>query len=114
MLTTLTRLVPLYPNLHRPSHAALSALPLRFLNGNTPNPTSKMLLEAASRLYAALHFTGGKVGAANLWRKALDETLGFVWNAFFALRSTFPTEGQSDISVPKLCLISSKDVPLCR
>jgi len=95
ILMTLARLVPLYPNLHRPSHAALSALPLQFLNGNAPNPTSKTLLEAASRLYATLHFTGGKVGAANLWRKALDETLGFVWSAFSALRSTFFTEGRA-------------------
>lgn len=94
VLTTLTRLVPLYPTLHRPSHAALSALSLRFLDGSAPNPTSKTLLEAASRLYAALHFTGGKVGAANLWRKALDETLGFVWSSFSALRSTFATEGR--------------------
>jgi hypothetical protein len=96
-LTTLARLVPLYPNLHRPSYAALSALPLRFLSGNAPIPINKTLLEAASRLYATLHFTGGKVGAANLWRKALDETLGFIWSAFFALRSTFPTEGQRDL-----------------
>ncbi|KAF8238885.1 hypothetical protein L208DRAFT_1421135 [Tricholoma matsutake] len=116
VLTTLTRLVPLYPTLHRPSHAALSALSLRFLDGSAPNPTSKTLLEAASRLYAALHFTGGKVGAANLWRKALDETLGFVWSSFSALRSTFATEGQRETSTsspPHISILLNLDRLRC-
>ncbi|GLB33999.1 putative rRNA processing/ribosome biogenesis [Lyophyllum shimeji] len=93
ILETLTILVPLYPTLNRPSHAAISALSLRFLDGSAPNPTSSPLLEAASRLYAVLHFAGGKVGAANLWRKSVDETLAFGWNAFAALRTTFASEG---------------------
>lgn len=95
ILATLARLVPLYPTLHRASHTALSALSLRFLNGSVPNPTSNALLEAASHLYAVLHFTGGKVGAANLWRKSVDQTLAFGWSAFFALRTTFPGAGGS-------------------
>ncbi|KAG5648889.1 hypothetical protein DXG03_000238 [Asterophora parasitica] len=95
ILETLARLVPLYPTLHRASHSALSALSLRFLNGNAPSPTSTSLLEAASGLYAVLHYTGGKIGAANLWRKSADETLSFGWAAFFALRTTFPSEGWS-------------------
>ena len=93
-MAALTQFILLYPSLHKPWHAALSALSLRFLNGSAPTPTRQSLLYAASRLYATLHLTGGKVGAPNLWKKALDETLDFSWNAFFALRSTFPTEGQ--------------------
>jgi hypothetical protein len=93
-MKSLARLVPLYPTLNRASYPALSSLSLRFLNGSAPNPTSEALLEAASRLYTVLPFTGGKVGAANLWRKAVDETLAFGWSAFLALRTTFPEEGK--------------------
>ncbi|KAG6868167.1 hypothetical protein C0993_006835 [Termitomyces sp. T159_Od127] len=95
ILTTLARLVPLYPTLYRQSHAALSTLVLCFLNGSAPNPTNDSLLKSASRLYTALHFTGGKVGAASLWRKSLDETLIFGWNAFLALRSTFTSTSET-------------------
>lgn len=33
------------------------------------------------------------MGATNLWRKSLDETLAFGWDAFFALRTTFRDGG---------------------
>ena len=46
------------------------------------------MIDAASRLYSVLLVTGGKVGAANVWRKALDDTLGFGWNALASLRRT--------------------------
>ncbi|KAF5387632.1 hypothetical protein D9615_000575 [Tricholomella constricta] len=98
ILETLTRLVPLYPTLHRASHSALSALSLRFLNGSAPQPTNNSLLEAASGLYSVLHYTGGKVGAANLWRKSVDETLAFAWTAFSALRTTFPFEADNVVA----------------
>ncbi|KAJ7904735.1 hypothetical protein B0H14DRAFT_3421490 [Mycena olivaceomarginata] len=45
-----------------------------------------------------LHFTGGKVGAANLWRKSVDDTLAFGWTSFLSVRSTFLVEGR----VPQL------------
>lgn len=93
VLTTLTRLIPHYPTLHRASHAALSALSLRFLSGTAPAPTSAPLLKAASQLYTVLHLTGGKVGAANLCKKSVDETLAFGWTAFLSIRSTFPHQG---------------------
>ncbi|KAF8076598.1 rRNA processing/ribosome biogenesis-domain-containing protein [Lyophyllum atratum] len=102
ILETLTQLVPLYPTLNRASHAALSGLSSRFLNGSAPNPTCNSLLEAASGLYAVLHFTGGKVGAANLWRKSMDETLAFGWSAFSALRTTFPSEARNTIPSPSI------------
>lgn len=95
ILTTLARLVPLFPTLHRAPHSALSTLSLKFLDGSAPHPTSTALLEAASRLYANLHFTGGKVGATNLWRKTVDETLTSAWTAFLGLRSAFQSEGTS-------------------
>ncbi|KAJ6628867.1 rRNA processing/ribosome biogenesis-domain-containing protein [Mycena sp. CBHHK59/15] len=93
ILTTLTALIPLYPTLHKASHTALSALSLSFLSGNPYKPPNASLTSAASRLYAVLHFTGGKVGAANLWRKSIDETLAFGWKSFLSLRSTFPVDG---------------------
>ena len=92
-MDTLTRLITLYPNAHRASSAALSAFSLRYLNGSVISPTNSKLLDAISRLYSVLHLTGGKVGAVNLWRKSLEETLSFGWEAFFSLRSTFPDEG---------------------
>ena len=61
-----------------------------------PTPTDADLLKTASRLYSVLHFTGGKVGAANLWRKSLDETLAFTRSALLNIRSTFCTEGKFD------------------
>ncbi|KAG6833947.1 hypothetical protein H0H87_007958 [Tephrocybe sp. NHM501043] len=102
ILETLARLVPVYPTLYRASHTALSALSLRFLDGSAPNPTRNSLLNAASSLYSVLHFTGGKVGAANLWRKSVDETLAFGWNAFLALRTTFPNDGPNGANSPNI------------
>ena len=93
-LAVLARLIPLYPTLHRPQHTALQSLCLKFLNGSVPRPTDAALLEAASRLYSVLHFTGGKVGAVNLWRKSLDETLAFTRSALLSLRTSFPSEGK--------------------
>ncbi|KAJ6539553.1 rRNA processing/ribosome biogenesis-domain-containing protein [Mycena capillaripes] len=98
VLSTLALIIPLYPTLHRASQSALSALCLGFLNGNPFKPPSIQLSSAASRLYAVLHFTGGKVGAANLWRKSIDDTLAFGWTSFLSLRSTFLVEGR----VPQL------------
>ncbi|KAH7930701.1 hypothetical protein BV22DRAFT_1000146 [Leucogyrophana mollusca] len=94
-IRTLATLVPLYPTLHRALAAALTALCLQILNGSAPSATDEELLESASRLYAVLHFTGGKVGAANLWKKSVDETLQFSWTAFLALRTTFPEQNYS-------------------
>lgn len=92
-MDTLTRLITIYPNIHRAPCAALSALSLRYLNGSAISPTNTKLLDAISRLYSVLHLIGGKVGAVNLWRKSMEETLSFGWEAFFSLRSTFPDEG---------------------
>jgi len=93
-VSVLTKLIPLYPTLHRAQHAALQSLSLKFLNGSVPRPTDSTLLDAASRLYSVLHFTGGKVGAVSLWRKSLDETFAFAQSAFMNLRTTFPSEGE--------------------
>lgn len=93
-LDSLTHLVPLYPTLHRSLHTSLSSLTLKFLNGSSPKPTPTPLVEAASRLYSTLHVTGGKVGASNLWRKSLDDTLAFAWGAFLNMRKTYPSAGR--------------------
>ncbi|KJA29888.1 hypothetical protein HYPSUDRAFT_31915 [Hypholoma sublateritium FD-334 SS-4] len=93
-METLTRLIPLYPTTHRASSTTLSGFTLRYLNGSPTGFTNEAILSAASQLYAVLPLTGGKVGATNLWRKSLDETLAFGWEAFYCLRTTFPTEGQ--------------------
>jgi hypothetical protein len=92
-LSTLALIIPLYPTLHRASHSALSALCLGFLNGNPFKPPNVALTRTASRLYMVLHFTGGKVGAANLWRKSVDDTLAFGWTSFLSVRSTFLVDG---------------------
>ncbi|KAK0242537.1 rRNA processing/ribosome biogenesis-domain-containing protein [Armillaria nabsnona] len=89
LLNTLARIIPLYPNAHRSSHSALSGLCLQYLNGSTPLPTPMALLRSSSRLYAVLPATGGKVGASNLWKKTVEETLTFGWTAFSSLRSSF-------------------------
>lgn len=94
VLNALTELIPLYPSLHRALQQQISALTLKCLNGSTPRPTSSDLLEAASSLYSVLHLTGGKVGGTSYWRKSLEDTLAFAWDAFHRLRSTF-SESQS-------------------
>ena len=92
-MDTLTRLITLYPIAHRAPSAALSAFALRYLNGSASSPSNTKLLDAISRLYSVLHLTGGKVGAVNLWRKSMEETLSFGYESLFSLRSTFPDEG---------------------
>jgi len=96
-LDTLTRLVTQYPTAHRASNTNLSALSLRYLNGSSPCPTNRDLVHAASQLYSVLPLTGGKVASVNLWRKSLDETIGFGWDAFYSLRTTFPVQGKRRI-----------------
>ncbi|TRM68137.1 rRNA processing/ribosome biogenesis-domain-containing protein [Schizophyllum amplum] len=107
-LQTLSRLVPLYPTLLRPSSNALNILALKFLSGQYPSPTKPSLLEAASRLYCCLHLTGGKVGAASAWRKTLDDTLAFGWAAFHCLHSTF-TPGAPQLADPAMSISLEKD-----
>jgi hypothetical protein len=88
-LSTMIILIPLYPTVHRPSYAALSALGLRFLTGSALPNKDLTLLHDTSRLFSVLHYTGGKVGSTTIWRKSIDETLERAWNAFAGLRTTF-------------------------
>ncbi|KAK7060454.1 hypothetical protein VNI00_001219 [Paramarasmius palmivorus] len=88
-LKTLTRLIPLYPNVHRANYASLSSITLHLLS-EQPDHVTTQLMKPASELYSVLHLTGGKVGAATLWRKALDERTAAAWAALSALRTTFP------------------------
>ncbi|KAF7288291.1 RIX1 domain-containing protein [Mycena chlorophos] len=99
ILSTLTRLIPLYPTLHRASQNALSSLCFTFLNGNPFKPPNHKLTTAASQLYAVLHLTGGKVGAANLWRKSVDDALAFAWSSFSSLRTTFLVDGRLPLAI---------------
>ena len=46
-------------------------------------------MEDACDLHVVLHFTGGKVGAAPLWRKSLDTALANAWSTLKVLRTTF-------------------------
>lgn len=104
--------MPVYPNAHRPTFSSLSTLALSFLNGGYPRATPTPLVEAASRLYSILHLTGGKVGAANLWRKALEDNMAFGWEAFHAVRTTFPNEGRNNQAPPQTGIDPSIAVPL--
>lgn len=110
-MDTLTRLITLYPVAHRAPSAALSAFSLRYLNGSASIPFNTKLLDAISRLYSVLHLTGGKVGAVNLWRKSMEETLSFSYESLFSLRSTFPDEGMSHIyKISLLNIVSGQTI----
>ncbi|KAI0638331.1 rRNA processing/ribosome biogenesis-domain-containing protein [Trametes polyzona] len=100
VIDTLAHIVSLYPSLCRPLHTVLSNAALRHLNGSAPNPTPVAMVEACSRLYSVLPLTGGKVGAAGLWRKALDDTVAFAWGAFLQLRTTYPSQAYANFPVP--------------
>jgi hypothetical protein len=88
-LETLSQLVLLFPSSHKQLHASFSTLTLKYLNGSSPAPSSMRLVAAASKLYAILPCTGGKVGASNLWRKSVDETLEFTQAALSWLKADF-------------------------
>ncbi|KAL0949320.1 hypothetical protein HGRIS_009395 [Hohenbuehelia grisea] len=88
-INSLTSVINQYPTLHRQSYPSLSTLSLKFLNGSSPAPVNAQLLQAATGLYCVLHHTGGKVGAANLWKNSVDETLNFAWGSLSALRTSF-------------------------
>lgn len=92
-LEVLAVIVPVCPSLHRQLSAPLSTLSLSFLNGS-PSTTPAAIASSASKLHASLHTTGGKVGGAALWRKSVNETVGFCSAAVTALRTTFVTEGR--------------------
>ncbi|KAF9569005.1 hypothetical protein CPC08DRAFT_678642 [Agrocybe pediades] len=96
-LQALASVIATYPSAHRASSASLSAFVLQYLSGSTIGPTDQELLHAAARLYAVLPLTGGKVNGTNLWRKSLDETLAFGWDALHSLRTTFPTSIQNNV-----------------
>ncbi|KAL6305864.1 hypothetical protein BKA93DRAFT_824657 [Sparassis latifolia] len=98
-ISTLAHLIPLYPTLHRALQNSLNTLALRYLNGSAPKPTPGPLLEVASRLYSVLPTTGGKVGASNIWRKSIDDTLVFAWTALTSIRTTYPSTGCMSTSV---------------
>ena len=87
-INSLTRVLPLYPTLHRGVHSQLLTICLRLLDGSPAVPISSETIDSASRLYAMLHHTGGKVAAATLWRKAVDDTILFAMAAFRSLRTS--------------------------
>lgn len=115
VLDTLAHMVSLYPSLCRPLQTALSNVALSHLNGSAPNPTPVAMVEASSRLYSVLPLTGGKVGAAALWRKSLDDTVAFAWGAFLQLRTTYPNQGMFvNISISQRVRCSkSSSSPCC-
>ncbi|PBL02302.1 hypothetical protein ARMGADRAFT_1042114 [Armillaria gallica] len=113
LLNTLARIIPLYPNAHRSSHSALSSLCLQYLNGSAPLPTPMVLLRSSSRLYAVLPATGGKVGASNLWKKTVEETLTFGWAVFSSLRSSFSEGPVSQNEDPHLAIPLNLDRLRC-
>lgn len=93
-MDTLKDMVVLYPSLHRALSSSITDMCHRILNGSALQRTNKLLLHSAANLYAALHYTGGKVGAANLWRKSVDETIQCLWAALMGLRTTSPGRSQ--------------------
>jgi hypothetical protein len=61
------------------------------------------VVQATSRLYAVLSVTGGKVGAASLWRKSVDEILSIGWASLHVLRTTFLNDGMTSYPAFKAC-----------
>lgn len=89
-MNNLTTLAHHHPTLHRALATQLHTLTLQHLSGSYPSPTSTSLICAAASLHAELHATGGKVGAATVWRKSVD---GAVTSAFEALHELTITSG---------------------
>ncbi|KAG1755494.1 rRNA processing/ribosome biogenesis-domain-containing protein [Suillus lakei] len=102
-MDTLKDMVILYPSLNRASSSSITNMCHQILNGSTPQRTNKALLHNAASLYAVLHYTGGKVGAANLWKKSVDETLQCLWAASMGLRTTFPVKNSPLPSSGLIC-----------
>lgn len=96
-MRTLTQLIRLYPTIHRSSGTNIAAFCLRHLSGSSPCRTNLDVKCALAELYAILPLTGGKVGAINQWRHALNETLAFGWDSYLSLRTTFPIHGMFNI-----------------
>lgn len=91
-IDALSVLVPLYPTLYKALHGRLSAFCLRRFNCSAGQPMDRPVAQATSRLYAVLSVTGGKVGAASLWRKSVDEILSIGWASLHALRTSFSND----------------------
>ncbi|KAI0089115.1 rRNA processing/ribosome biogenesis-domain-containing protein [Irpex rosettiformis] len=94
-LNSLSHLVASHPTLHRTLQAQLNSTALRYLDGSSPKPLPQALVEASSGLYSVLHHLGGKVGAAPQWRKHVDDTIQFAWNALSNLRTTYEQGGEA-------------------
>lgn len=109
-IDALSVLVPFYPTLFKALHGRLSALCLRQFNGAVGRPTDGPLAQTTSRLYSVLVLTGGKVGAAVLWRKSVDEILSIGWSSLHAVRTTFPRDGPIPLSqhIFKNCVLNTK------
>ena len=109
-LESLTEIVRVFPTSHRSMTDPLSRLCLRILDGSTRS-TPSSIASAASRLYASLHVTGGKVGGSALWRKGVDETIVFVRKALGNLRTSYAVEGESSSIDCKFVLLDLKGIP---
>ncbi|KAG2154981.1 rRNA processing/ribosome biogenesis-domain-containing protein [Suillus bovinus] len=102
-MDTLKDMVILYPSLNRALSSSITSMCHKILNGSAPQRTNKLLLHNAAGLYAVLHYTGGKVGAANLWKKSVDETIQCLWSASMGLRTTFPAKNNPPPSSGLTC-----------
>jgi len=102
-IDALSVLVPLYPTLYKALFGQLSAFCLRQFNCSAGQPMDASVIQATSRLYAVFAVTGGKVGAASLWRKSVEEILSIGWASFHALRTTFPNDGMISYKAPRPC-----------
>ena len=93
-MKSLAHLITLYPTTHRVSSTNLKTFCLRYLNDTPAYCINMDVINAISDLHSVLHLTGGKVGSVNLWRRSVDETLAFGWDAFMSLRTTFASHGE--------------------
>ncbi|TFL00553.1 rRNA processing/ribosome biogenesis-domain-containing protein [Pterulicium gracile] len=112
IMDAMRRLLKTYPTLLKPSYQSISALTLKHLNGGSPTPVHPSLLDSASKLFASLHYTGGKAGSSSLWKTNIEETVRLARTALAEIRTTFPSTDYADRSNTRLGQDSSVSVPL--
>ncbi|KZO98064.1 hypothetical protein CALVIDRAFT_554136 [Calocera viscosa TUFC12733] len=87
-LRTLSHMLHLYPNAHRSLQTSLNNLCMANLKGASPTPTQGDLRRASATLFAMVSVTGGKVSAADTWKKNMLGALRAASDCVKVLRAT--------------------------
>ncbi|EJU06292.1 hypothetical protein DACRYDRAFT_44452, partial [Dacryopinax primogenitus] len=87
-MRTLTRMLASYPNAHRSLQTQLNNICLANMRGVSLTPTPAALRQASAALFAMVCVTGGKVGAADIWKKTMLGALRSAVDCVGILRRT--------------------------